>query len=100
MLVFEVLGTLFKLTLLAKQFESFNPLTYLKMVIWPLSYIFILGSILLYGESKLFENNIIGLLAFLIIGGATLAVIIYFAGFDEKEKGLVNSFIINKIKKL
>lgn len=99
MLVFEVLGTLFKLMLLAKQFETFNPLAYLKKVIWPLTYIFILGSILLYGESKLFENNIIGLLAFLIIGGVTLALIIYFVGFDEKEKGLVNSFVVNKIRK-
>lgn len=98
-LVFEVFGTILKLFLLKQQFDSFKIRDYLKSVIWPLSYVFVLCAFAIYGESKIFEDSIGGLALFVVVSCITSALIIYLIGFDKKEKDLVKSFVVNKLNR-
>lgn len=98
-LIFEIGGTLFKLYLLKRQFDSFQVIDYLRSVIWPLTYVFIICSVMLYGESKIFEDNILGLVSFVVVSCITSSLIIYFIGFDKKEKELVKSFVVNRLNR-
>lgn len=98
MFLFEVIGTLFKLFLLKKQFDSFNPLNYFKSVIWPLFYVFAICTLIMYGESILFKDSLLGLVLFVLVSCFSSAIVIYMIGFDKKEKELMNSFILKKIK--
>ena len=98
MFLFEVIGTLFKLFLLKKQFDSFSPLKYIKSVLWPLSYVFAICAFVIYVESVLFKDCLLGLVLFAVVSCLSSGIIIYLIGFDKKEKNLINSFIINRIK--
>lgn len=98
MFIFEVVGTLFKLFLLKKQFDSFNPLDYFKSVIWPLFYVFVICILIMYGESMIFKDSLLGLVLFVVVSCLSSGIIIYLIGFDKKEKDLMNSFILNRIK--
>ena len=80
MLVFEILGTLYKMMLLKQQFDSFEPWYYLKTVIRPLIYVFIIGVLFVYFESMIFVDNLGGLIAFILTSCLTLIFVIYFIG--------------------
>lgn len=99
MLVFEILGTLYKMMLLKQQFDSFEPWYYFKTVIRPLIYVFIIGVLFVYFESMIFVDNLGGLIAFILTSCLTLIFVIYFIGLEPKEKEMVHVFIINKCMK-
>lgn len=98
-LLFEVFGTMLKLFLLKQQFGSFKIYAYVKSVIWPLFYVFVLCSLITYVESRAFSDSILGLVLFAIICCTTSALIIYLIGFDKKEKDLVKSFVVSKMNR-
>ena len=99
LLIFEIIGTFVGLKLLKDKMHEFDLQSYIKIVLWPCLYTFVVVFSLQYFMVDVFEDTLWGLCSYVLVCCVINAVIIYAIGLNSKEKKMGHDLFFSKLKR-
>lgn len=99
LLAFEIIGTAVSMKIIKDKMPDFSILNYIKVVLWPCTYVFCIVFCVQFFFSKIFSDNLGSLILYAFLACIINAIIIYVIGLNKKEKNIIHELIKRKVKK-